>query len=44
MALLLAGTVGLLVWMRRLALGRPAPRFLTDTAAQVALRPEGGSR
>ena len=24
----------LLVWMRRLALGRPAPRFLTDTAAQ----------
>ena len=31
MALLLAGTLGLLVWMRRLALGRPAPRFLSDT-------------
>jgi hypothetical protein len=28
MALLLAGTVGLLVWMRRLALGHRAPRFL----------------
>jgi hypothetical protein len=29
MALLLTATVALLVWMRRLALGRPAPRFLT---------------
>jgi hypothetical protein len=28
MAALLAGTVALLVWMRRLALGRQAPRFL----------------
>jgi hypothetical protein len=29
MAILLAATVALLVWMRRLALGRQAPRFLT---------------
>ena len=28
MAVLLTGTLALLVWMRRLALGRPAPRFL----------------
>ena len=28
MAMLLAGTAVLLVWMRRLANGRPAPRFL----------------
>ncbi|MHA6622903.1 type II secretion system F family protein [Pseudonocardia sp. DLS-67] len=28
MAVLLAGTVGLLVWMRRMALGRRAPRLL----------------
>lgn len=28
MALLLAGSVVLLVWMRRLAIGQPAPRFL----------------
>jgi hypothetical protein len=28
MALLLCGTAALLVWMRRLSLGRPAPRFL----------------
>ncbi|OLT11771.1 hypothetical protein BJF78_26270 [Pseudonocardia sp. CNS-139] len=28
MAVLLAATIALLVWMRRLALGRPAPRFL----------------
>ncbi|MCX6462677.1 MAG: hypothetical protein NTW05_03640 [Pseudonocardiales bacterium] len=27
MAMLLSGTTALLVWMRRLALGRPAPRF-----------------
>ena len=31
MAVLLAGTILLLVWMRRLALGRPAPRFLGGT-------------
>lgn len=28
MALLLAGTTTLLIWMRRLALGQPSPRFL----------------
>ncbi|WP_433274014.1 type II secretion system F family protein [Pseudonocardia xinjiangensis] len=32
MAMLLAGTVALLVWMRRLSLGRRAPRFLGGTA------------
>ncbi|MCH6165196.1 type II secretion system F family protein [Pseudonocardia alaniniphila] len=32
MALLLAGTIALLVWMRRLSLGRRAPRFLGETA------------
>lgn len=31
MALLLSGTLALLVWMRRLALGRPAPRILTPS-------------
>lgn len=30
MAVLLSGTVALLIWMRRLALGRLAPRFLGD--------------
>ena len=34
MALLLAGTVGLLVWMRRLALGNRPPRFLGTPAAE----------
>jgi len=32
MAMLLASTVALLVWMRRLSLGRRAPRFLGGTA------------
>lgn len=32
MALLLTATAGLLVWMRRLALGRRPPRFLGDAA------------
>lgn len=32
MALLLGATVALLVWMRRLSLGRPAPRFLGHSA------------
>ncbi len=32
MAVLLAGTAGLLVWMRRLSLGRRPPRFLGDAA------------
>lgn len=32
MAVLLAGTGALLVWMRRLSLGRPAPRFLSSSA------------
>ena len=32
MALLLAATAGLLVWMRRLSLGRRPPRFLGDAA------------
>jgi hypothetical protein len=32
MAALLASTLALLVWMRRLALGRPAPRFLGSGA------------
>ena len=30
MALLLAATVALLLWMRRLAMGQPAPRFLSS--------------
>ena len=34
MALLLAGTVGLLVWMRRLALGNRPPRFLGTPATE----------
>ena len=32
MAMLLAGTIALLVWMRRLSLGRRGPRFLGQTA------------
>ena len=36
MALLLAGTVALLVWMRRLALGNRPPRFLGTPAAEIA--------
>jgi hypothetical protein len=36
MALLLASTVALLVWMRRLALGNRPPRFLTTAAAVSA--------
>ncbi|MFB9384715.1 type II secretion system F family protein [Pseudonocardia petroleophila] len=31
MAVLLVGTGAVLVWMRRLAVGQPAPRFLTGT-------------
>lgn len=31
MAVLLTGTGAVLVWMRRLAVGQPAPRFLTGT-------------
>jgi tight adherence protein B len=34
MAILLTGTVALLVWMRRLTLGRRAPRFLGSGAAE----------
>lgn len=30
MAVLLGGTIALLIWMRQLALGRPAPRFLGE--------------
>lgn len=36
MGLLLAGTVGLLVWMRRLAIGQPAPRFLRSTGGEAS--------
>lgn len=35
MAMLLAGTATLLVWMRRLSLGTPAPRFFGDRPEQV---------
>lgn len=34
MAVLLAGTIALLLWMRRLALGQPAPRFLRAPAGE----------
>jgi type II secretion system (T2SS) protein F len=40
MAALLTTTLALLVWMRRLALGRPAPRFLTQPPTPYS----GGSR
>ncbi len=36
MAVLLVGTVALLLWMRRLALGQPAPRFLRAPAGEQA--------
>jgi hypothetical protein len=45
MALLLAGTVALLVWMRRLALGNRPPRFLGTPAAESGMpRAAGASR
>jgi len=45
MALLLAGTVALLVWMRRLALGNRPPRFLGTPATGTELsRASGMSR
>jgi hypothetical protein len=45
MALLLAGTVALLVWMRRLALGNRPPRFLGTPAAESGIsRASGASR
>ena len=39
MALLLGATVAVLVWMRQLALGRPAPRFLGRLPARSAADP-----
>ena len=39
MALLLAGTVALLVWMRRLAVGRPAAPVPRHTARRLGGRP-----
>jgi hypothetical protein len=44
MAMLLAGTAVLLVWMRRLANGRPAPRFLGTTIGAHTGRPNRGAR
>ena len=43
MALLLAGTVGLLVWMRRLALGNRPPRFLGTPAAESQMSRASGA-
>ena len=44
MAMLLAGTAVLLVWMRRLANGRPAPRFLGTTIGPGAEPREAAAR
>ena len=49
MALLLGATVAVLVWMRHLAIGRPAPRFLGRLSPRSAAdppppHPAGGSR
>jgi hypothetical protein len=39
MALLLAATVAVLVWMRQIAVGRPGPRFLGRLPARSATHP-----
>lgn len=38
LATLLAGYVGVLVWMRRMAAGKPLPRFIGEAARQEASR------